>query len=117
MSTNSDGSDVGRKKWELPKNALRRMRNGKSAYESAPKENIPEPDAFQTADESDKNPYSPEALAKNPYLGWQPKPVPPNGPSFSIRECFKADPKSDGSDQPGKFIVIQSLVLRCHVLF
>lgn len=47
-----------------------------------------------------QNPYTAEALEKNPYLGWQPPLVPNLGSSFSWRKCFKASPKSDGSDQP-----------------
>lgn len=47
------------------------------------------------------NPYTSTALAQNPYLGWQPALVSsPLGSSFSWRECFKATPKSDGTDQP-----------------
>jgi len=48
-----------------------------------------------------KNPYTNTALAKNPYFGWQPTLASsPLGPSFSWRKCFKADAKSDGTDQP-----------------
>mmetsp|Transcript_31612 Transcript_31612/g.63856 ORF Transcript_31612/g.63856 Transcript_31612/m.63856 type:complete len:530 (-) Transcript_31612:107-1696(-) len=48
-----------------------------------------------------KNPYTSTALAQNPYLGWQPTLASsPLGSSFSWRQCFKADPKSDGTDQP-----------------
>ena len=48
-------------------------------------------------------PYTPEALKKNPYLGWQPKASHPehNGnTTFSVRECFKNDPKNPSSKQP-----------------
>ena len=48
-----------------------------------------------------KNPYTSTALSQNPYLGWQPTLASsPLGSSFSWRQCFKADPKSDGTDQP-----------------
>jgi hypothetical protein len=48
-----------------------------------------------------KNPYTNTALAKNPYFGWQPTLASsPLGSSFSWRKCFKADAKSDGTDQP-----------------
>lgn len=92
-----DDNDAGR--WNLgkvlhPKNALKRMRNGKSNYHSSAHESI--------ADETNSNPYTAEALSKNPYLGWQPSTVTsPLGSSFSWRECFKADAKSDGTGQPG----------------
>lgn len=81
----------------LPKNALRRMRNGKSNYKSEPILVPP-----QTADAAnDQSPYTAEALDKNPHLGWQPQNVPsPIGNKFSWRTCFEADPTSDGSDQP-----------------
>lgn len=47
------------------------------------------------------NPYTSTALAQNPYLGWQPTLVSsPLGSSFSWRQCFKATPKSDGTEQP-----------------
>lgn len=47
------------------------------------------------------NPYTNKVLAKNPYLGWQPTLASsPSGSSFSWRKCFKADAKSDGTDQP-----------------
>ena len=91
VSSNADGEGEGKAKWKLgnPKNAIRRIRNGVTKYHSVPTN-------------SDGNPYTSEALAKNPYLGWQPPMVPsPLGSAFSWRECFKADAKSDGSDQPG----------------
>mmetsp|Transcript_23953 Transcript_23953/g.50138 ORF Transcript_23953/g.50138 Transcript_23953/m.50138 type:complete len:539 (-) Transcript_23953:373-1989(-) len=87
---NEDSWKIG--KVSLPKNAIRRMRNGKSKYLSANEDIKSEPD---------QNPYSLTALKKNPYLGWQPPLThSPLGSSFSWRTCFKADPKSDGSDQP-----------------
>ena len=90
-----DGSDTdnNNKKWKfgrvsLPKNPLRRIRNGDTNH-------------YHSMIDPNQNPYTPEALQKNPYLGWQPKHVTsPLGSSFSVRECFKAEPKSDGSDQP-----------------
>jgi len=101
VTTNSEedgsGEGVGKGRWKfgrvsLPKNALRRMRNGKSKYQSINEGTQPEP--VQSI-------YTPEALKKNPHLGWQPQLVPsPHGSSFSWRACFKADPKSDGTDQP-----------------
>jgi len=88
--TNKDSWKIG--KVFLPKNFIRRMRNGKSKYQSANEDIKPEPD---------QNPYSLTALKKNPFLGWQPPLThSPLGSSFSWRTCFKADPKSDGSDQP-----------------
>ncbi|KAL9181519.1 hypothetical protein ACHAXT_010324 [Thalassiosira profunda] len=95
--TNSDaGGDNTGKRWS-PKNALRRMRKGQSHYQSEPA--APKPAAV--VEVADGSPYTAEALAKNPHLGWQPKHVPsPLGSKFSMRKCFKADPKSDGSDQP-----------------
>jgi glycoprotein-N-acetylgalactosamine 3-beta-galactosyltransferase len=100
VTTNADGAGDGDSgKWKigkvsLPKNALGRLRNDKSKYQS-------DPDALHSVGGSDLNPYTADALEKNPYLGWQPPLVPsPLGDSFSWRKCFKADAKSDGSDQP-----------------
>mmetsp|Transcript_39012 Transcript_39012/g.82031 ORF Transcript_39012/g.82031 Transcript_39012/m.82031 type:complete len:556 (-) Transcript_39012:422-2089(-) len=79
-------------KVSLPKNALKRLRNGDSKYQSAIEDIQPE---------SNEGPYTADALEKNPYLGWQPKPNPsPLGSDFSWRTCFKASQKSDGTDQP-----------------
>jgi glycoprotein-N-acetylgalactosamine 3-beta-galactosyltransferase len=51
--------------------------------------------------DSGENPYTAKALEKNPHLGWQPTLISsPLGSSFSWRTCFKAEAKSDGSDQP-----------------
>eukprot|EP00571_Detonula_confervacea_P003850 CAMPEP_0172321614 /NCGR_PEP_ID=MMETSP1058-20130122/43834_1 /TAXON_ID=83371 /ORGANISM="Detonula confervacea, Strain CCMP 353" /LENGTH=500 /DNA_ID=CAMNT_0013037169 /DNA_START=166 /DNA_END=1665 /DNA_ORIENTATION=+ len=84
-----------------PKNAIRRMRKGKSNYQSPREKTQPESILPQTSDVTNQNPYTVEALDKNPHLGWQPPLVPsPLGSSFSWRTCFKADPTSDGSDQP-----------------
>ena len=47
-----------------------------------------------------ENPYTEVALEQNPYLGWQPALVSSPLSTFSWRECFKATPKSDGTDQP-----------------
>ncbi|KAL7549258.1 hypothetical protein ACHAWF_012522 [Thalassiosira exigua] len=98
-SGDSDGSDSSESGWKLgrvslPKNVLRRKRNGPSGYHS-------EPNPPEGLDVTNKSPYTREALEKNPYLGWQPPLVPsPLGSSFSWRKCFKASPKSDGTDQP-----------------
>jgi hypothetical protein len=96
-ASSTDGNDGGR--WNLKKvskNALKRMRNGKSIHHSY--------DSIAAdADAANSSPYTVEALRKNPYLGWQPPIVPsPPGSTFSWRDCFKADPKSDGTGQPGK---------------
>mmetsp|Transcript_36153 Transcript_36153/g.66318 ORF Transcript_36153/g.66318 Transcript_36153/m.66318 type:complete len:550 (+) Transcript_36153:116-1765(+) len=99
VSTNSEdgsseGSDKGRSKPKvsLPKNTIRRMRNDNL------KEQIVNEDIQSDPNQS---PYTAAALVKNPHLGWQPPLVPsPLGSSFSWRTCFKADPKSDGTDQP-----------------
>ena len=94
VTTSSDGSSSGTKLGRA-KDALKRMRNGKSNYQSEPA--VP----VNAADTSDGSPYMADALDKNPYLGWQPPSNPsPLGSSFSVRKCFKAGPKSDGSDQP-----------------
>lgn len=101
-NTEDGGDDGGRgggggggSRWN-PKNALRRMRNGKPKYQSEP---IAPEEAAEVV--ADTNLYTADALEKNPYLGWQtPLVVSPLGSSFSWRTCFKADPKSDGSDQP-----------------
>jgi len=84
-----------KKKWKIgnPKNALlKRMRNGNvSNYHSEP----------IISQDISTDPYNTKALAKNPYLGWQPPLVPsPKGSSFTFRDCFKADAKSDGTNQP-----------------
>ena len=92
VSTNSE--DSRKTKVSPSKNAPtpRRMRNDK------PKEEIVNEDIQSDPNQS---PYTAEALVKNPHLGWQPPLVPsPLGSSFSWRTCFKADPKSDGTDQP-----------------
>eukprot|EP01082_Thalassiosira_pseudonana_P001289 g1573.t1 g1573 contig10:2367169-2368815(-) len=73
------------------KNALRRMRN---PY------NKPIKKSGRTSSSIDyTNPYTLDSLKHNPHLGWQPK-IHPSPPSFSWRTCFKADAKSDGTDQP-----------------
>ncbi|KAL7529918.1 hypothetical protein ACHAXR_005802 [Thalassiosira sp. AJA248-18] len=92
----SEGIETGKQggfgRLSLPKNALRRMRNGKSEAD------VPKKIADVITNEG---PYTAEALRKNPHLGWQPPIVPsPLGSSFSWRTCFKAEPKSDGTDQP-----------------
>lgn len=97
FTTNSaSSSDGGR--WNLKKvskNALKRMRNGKSIHHS-------HDSIAADADAAHSSPYTAEALSKNPYLGWQPPLVPtPAGSTFSWRDCFKADAKSDGTGQPG----------------
>mmetsp|Transcript_6299 Transcript_6299/g.14537 ORF Transcript_6299/g.14537 Transcript_6299/m.14537 type:complete len:529 (-) Transcript_6299:69-1655(-) len=56
-----------------------------------------------TSSSGNESPYTTEALNKNPYLGWQPKASHPhhdNGKTFSVRECFKNDPKTPASKQP-----------------
>lgn len=111
ISTDSDDGSIeggaeGRWKFgrvSLPKNALRRMRKGKSKYETIKEDVQSEINQNPYSSETllNENPYSSEALKKNPYLGWQPPLVhSPLGSSFSWRTCFKASPKSDGSDQP-----------------
>jgi hypothetical protein len=97
-TSDSDGSDKG-KKWKfggvsLPKNALGRIRNDKSKYQSN----------HESISESiDQSPYTSTALEKNSHLGWQPAVVPfPLGSSISWRTCFKAAATSDGTDQPGE---------------
>jgi len=90
---------------QAAKNGLRRMRKGNSEHRStnAGPDHGPEHRSAGEGHPSEPNqsPYTAAALEKNPYLGWQPSPNPsPLGPAFSWRECFKADPKSDGTDQP-----------------
>ena len=55
-----------------------------------------------TSSSGNESPYTPEALKQNPWLGWQPKASHPlqNGKTFSVRECFKNDPKTPASKQP-----------------
>ncbi len=109
FTANSDGSKDGNESgsWKLPKalhpkNALKRMRNGKSTYHSAQDSIEADGNAPQTANEFSQSPYTEEALNKNPYLGWQPPLAPsPLDSSFSWRRCFEADAKSDGTGQPG----------------
>lgn len=102
-SGTSDGENGNR--WNLgkalhPKNSLKRIRNGNSNHHSS-KDSIAA-DASSLVAGASMSPYTVEALNKNPYLGWQPPLVPsPLGSSFSWRDCFKADPKSDGTNQPG----------------
>ena len=45
------------------------------------------------------NPYTSDALRKNPYLGWQPS-FPPPGASFSWRKCFSIRPTGPVSTLP-----------------
>lgn len=99
VSTNSDPTQHGgvrSGKLFLPKtmNTLRRIRKSlgdtKSRYDGSEKD-------AEMKDYS--NPYTPEALEKNPFLGWQPKIDPPDS-SFSWRSCFKAKPTEDGTNQP-----------------
>ncbi len=87
-----------------PKNALKRIRIGSSKYHSA--HNAIAADATsQIAGASNLSPYTVEALNKNPHLGWQPPNLPSSlGSSFSWRDCFKADAKSDGTGQPGVWL-------------
>lgn len=85
LSTTTSQSDEGK---------MSAIRN--KLFDAKPKINMP----VRPYDGS-TNPYTSAALEQNPYLGWQPADVPsPLGTSFSWRQCFKADPKSDGKDQP-----------------
>ncbi len=89
-----------------PKNTLKRIRNANSNYHSV--HDAIAADATsqsQVAGASNLSPYTVEALNKNPYLGWQPPNLlSPLGSSFSWRDCFKADAKSDGTGQPGVWL-------------
>lgn len=97
-NTEGDGSDGGPgsgSKISFPTlNTLRRIRKDVINTSSRPV-SVGNDVPLQIYD----NPYTPEALKKNPYLGWQPK-IPSPDRSFSWRTCFKAKPTEDGINQP-----------------